>query len=151
MCAWISFITNSIFSKLFKVKPKKNDIVLFKSFKGCIELINKYSSKKIKEDIISNLLNGVMLQGLERDNPKGDMKIKLPLLGALIVKFNSNRGKLCPVNEEYKELARKTYEEPVSYSKINYVDFTYNGKEYIVEFDKAIQKYLNEYYMNYGD
>ena len=92
-----------------------------------------------------------MLQGLERDNPKGDMKIKLPLLGALIVKFNSNRGKLCPVNEEYKELARKTYEEPVSYSKINYVDFTYNGKEYIVEFDKAIQKYLNEYYMNYGD
>ena len=142
---------NSIFLKLFNVKPKKNDIEFFKSFKGCIELINKYSSKKIKEDIISNLLNGVMIQGLERDNPKGDMKIKLPLLGALVVKFNSNRGKLCPVNEEYKELARKTYEEPVSYSKINYVDFTYEGKEYIVEFDKAIQKYLNEYYMNYGE
>ena len=142
---------NSIFYKLFKVKPKKDDIELFKSFKGCVELINKYCSSKIKEDIISNLLNGVMLQGLERDNPKGDMKIKLPLLGALIVKFNSNRGKLCPINNEFKELARKTYEEPVSYSKVNYVNFTFDGKEYIIEFDKAIQKYLNDYYINYGD
>ena len=142
---------NSIFSKLFKVKPKKNDIELFKSFKGCIELINKYHSKEIEDSIIRNLLDGVMIQGLERDNPKSDMKIKLPLLGALIVKFNSNRGKLCELNDSFRELARMTYEEPVSYSKINYVDFTYNGKEYIVEFDKFIQKYLNDYYMNYGD
>ena len=142
---------SSIFFKLFKVRPKNNDLSLFNSFKGCIELINKYHSKEIKDSIIRNLLDGVMIQGLERDNPKSDMKIKLPLLGALIVKFNSNRGKLCELNDSFRELARMTYEEPVSYSKINYVDFTYNGKEYIVEFDKFIQKYLNDYYMNYGD
>lgn len=142
---------SSIFFKLFKVRPKNNDLSLFNSFKGCIELINKYHSKEIKDSIIRNLLDGVMIQGLERDNPKSDMKIKLPLLGALIVKFNSNRGKLCELNDSFRELARMTYEEPVSYSKINYVDFTYNGNEYIVEFDKSIQKYLNDYYMNYGD
>ena len=141
----------SIFVKLFKVKPKNNDMILFNSFEGCIELINKYHTKEVKDEIIDNLLDGVMVQGLERENPKGDMKIKLPMLGALLVKFNSNRGKLCELNDSFRELARKTYDEPVNYSKINYVNFTYKGKEYIVEFDKSIQKYLNDYYMNYGD
>ena len=138
-----------MFRMLFGKNPAKGDIEKFHSFRGCIDLINKYHKQDIKEKIISALVDGVMVQNLERGNMFGDMAIKLPILGALIYKFGSNRGVELAVKPLTKQKAEETLKTPPSQTKTNYALFKFDGKEHIVKFDKSIQNYLNNYYMNY--
>lgn len=138
-----------MFKQLFKTTPKKGDIEKFSSFKGCIELVNKYHDQQTKEKIISHLVNGIMVQPLERDNPQGDMKIKFPLLGALIVKFNSSEGTQVAVKPSTEQKAETTLSSPPTPDKVNYTHFTFDGKEHIVRFGDKINKTFNLYYMTY--
>lgn len=78
------FVTNveDIFKLSFQCEPTNNDIELFNSFVGVVELMKKYFNKKQIKDTTDRYIallwgfNGQRGQELERDDPSGDLLVK---------------------------------------------------------------------------
>lgn len=135
--------TDVMFMSLFGKNPIEGEGGLdgkFGSFEGLMELVDKYKSPEVKEKIIESLIGGIMEQALERNDPDGDRNIKFPILGALMMKFKSPKGKVIPFNEQTKEKVKDSN---------GYACFKLNGKEYIVKFDEPTTKHFEDYYSNY--
>lgn len=132
-----------MFMTIFGKRPLEGECGLngkFSSFKGLIELIDKYKSSDVKEKIIESLIGGIMEQALERNDPDADRNIKFPILGALMAKFKSPKGKVIPFNEQTKEKVKDSN---------GYACFKMNGKDFIVKFDEPTTKHFEDYYSNY--
>jgi len=81
-----------MFELIFKVPPQDNDMKLFRSFTGVTTLIKKY----LPEDLIVEFFNNHLIkkslfapfaQGLERNDPDGDLKIKSKMVNKLYLTF----------------------------------------------------------------
>ena len=78
------FVTNveDIFKLSFQREPTNNDIELFNSFVGVVELMKKYFNKKQIKDTTDRYIallwgfNGQRGQELERSDPSGDYSVK---------------------------------------------------------------------------
>lgn len=89
------YVTNleTQFEMIFQKQPTGNDMKLFSSFVGLVELMKKYSTKKIISDFFFNQLVSKTLfcangcQGLERNNPEGDLEIKGAMVNYLYDNF----------------------------------------------------------------
>lgn len=80
------------FEMIFQKEPEGDDMNNFKSFVGLVKLMKKYSTKTIIEDffydqLISKTLWCPHCQGLERNNPEGDLEIKASMINYLYDEF----------------------------------------------------------------
>lgn len=98
------------FEMIFQKKPSGSDMTNFNSFVGIVELMKKYSTKEIIEDFFWNQLVSKTLwckvgcQGLERNNPEGDLAIKAAMVNYLYDNFSylkSYQSKVDAAIEEY--------------------------------------------------
>ncbi len=81
------------FEMIFQKMPTGDDMKNFKSFVGLVKLMKKYSTKEIIEDFFYDQLVSKTLwcpngcQGLERNNPEGDLEIKGAMVNYLYEEF----------------------------------------------------------------
>lgn len=109
-----SYVTDleKIFALIFHREPEGSDMKDFNSFVGVVKLMKKYSSKKVIEDFFINQLVSKTLfcpvgcQGLERNNPEGDFKIK----GAMIEYLGDNFPYLKAYKKEIDAMIDTYYE-----------------------------------------
>lgn len=99
-----------LFELIFQVEPKGSDMKDFNSFVGLVKLMKKYSSKQVIEDFFFEQLVSKTLwcasgcQGLERNNPQGDLEIKSAMVNHLYDNFpylKSYQSKVDAAAEEY--------------------------------------------------
>lgn len=81
-----------MFELIFKVPPQKDDMKLFRSFVGVTSLIKKYLNEELITEFFNNHLIKKSLfapfaQGLERNNPEADLKIKTKMVDKLYITF----------------------------------------------------------------
>lgn len=109
-----SYVTDveKIFALIFHREPEGSDMKDFNSFVGVVKLLKKYSSKKVIEDFFINqlvsktLFCAVGCQGLERNNPEGDLKIKSAMINYLYENFSYLKS----YEKEVDGLINKYYE-----------------------------------------
>lgn len=98
-----------MFEMIFQVEPKGSDMRDFNSFVGLVKLMKKYSSKKVIEEFFYNQLVTKTLwcpsgcQGLERNNPKGDLEIKSAMVNYLYDNFSYLKSYKSKVDADAKE------------------------------------------------
>jgi len=109
----------SIFSLIFHTEPKDDDLKEFKSFVGLVNLMKKYLDQSIIEDffinhLIPKSLFGENAQGLERNNPDEDKKIKMMMVDKLYSSFNY----LTKYKDKVEHLKNKYYAAYKMYDEI---------------------------------
>lgn len=81
------------FEMIFQKKPSGTDMSEYNSFVGLVKLMKKYSTKEIIKDFFFDQLVSKTLfcssgcQGLERNNPEGDLAIKGAMVNYLYDNF----------------------------------------------------------------
>lgn len=100
------------FEMIFQKEPDGDDMKNFKSFVGLVKLMKKYSTKEIIEDFFFDQLVSKTLwcpngcQGLERNNPEGDLEIKGAMVNYLYDEFPYLKKYIpqvdAKINEYYK-------------------------------------------------
>jgi len=100
----------TIFSLFFHTEPEANDLINFRSFVGVVGLMKKYLNQSIIEDffinhLIKKSLFGEGAQGLERNNPTEDKKIKTNMINKLYSEFDY----LKKFNNEVEDLKTRYY------------------------------------------
>jgi len=117
----------TMFSLIFNKEPNTEDMRDFHSFVGVVKLIKKYLKKDLVEDFfITHLIKKSLFakgaQGLERNNPEGDLKIKNTMINKLYNTFDY----LKRYKEEVDEISNKYYEGYRMYD-LNEDELTVNG------------------------
>ena len=89
-----NYITDlkEVFQHIFNTMPDNQDMIDFRSFVGVIKLMKKYvDNNTIETFFIDHLINKSLFapyaQGLERNDPDGDKKIKMTMIDKLIESF----------------------------------------------------------------
>ena len=97
------------FEMIFQKKPQGADMKDYNSFVGLVNLMKKYSTKEIVEDFFWNQLVSKTLfcssgcQGLERNNPEGDLAIKGAMVNYLYDNFTYLKSYKTKVDEMIDE------------------------------------------------
>lgn len=128
---------SGIFSLLFGVSPIGNEMKLFCSFNGLLQLMHEHFSDEqimdVYTDFVESKLYGKRSQALDAYNPQNDMRFKMSAINAFREKFDflSRQDEMVDylIHEYYKNYRIRTIEDSNPFDKDVFVpDMTWKRR-----------------------